>query len=69
MALIQTESSNLKRDTTNMALINHNVKAYEIHKNVQAKRIEKEEELNNMKNQIQELKSLLELALNTQQTN
>lgn len=64
MSLIQTESSNLKRDTNNMALINNNVKAYEIYKKSILEKSKKEEELNTMKNQIQELKNLLELALN-----
>lgn len=64
MALIQSQVSYLKRDTTNMALINHNVRAYEIFKQVQETKKIKEEEINTLKTQLEEMKALLNLALN-----
>ena len=67
MALIQTEAKNLLRDTSNMALINNNVKAYELYKKVRNKHQEKDEKIQNLESQVNELKSILTLLLNSQQ--
>lgn len=64
MALIQTEASHLLRDTTNMAVISNNVKAYEIFKKNKEKQIQRDSELSDLRSQLEEMKTLLNLVLN-----
>lgn len=66
MSLIQTESKNLIRDTNNMALINNNVKAFESYKKIKLIQKEKDIKINSLESEIQELKSIMNLILNSQ---
>ncbi len=64
MSLVQTESKNLIRDTSNMALINNNVKAYEAYKNIKNIQKDKDNKINSLESELQELKSIMNLILN-----
>jgi hypothetical protein len=67
MALIQTEASHLLRDTTNMAVISNNVKAYEIFKKNKEKQIQRDSEISDLRSQLEEMKTLLNLVLNKEE--
>jgi hypothetical protein len=67
MALIQTEASHLLRDTSNMAVISNNVKAYEIFKRNKEKQIQRDSELSDLRSQLEEMKTLLNKVLNKEE--
>lgn len=68
MALIQTEATHLLRDTTNMAVISNNVKAYEIFKKNKEKQIQRDNEISDLRSQLEEMKALLQnLVLNKEE--
>lgn len=67
MALIQTEASHLLRDTSNMAVISNNVKAYEIFKKNKEKQIQRDSELSDLRSQLEEMKTLLNKVLNKEE--
>lgn len=67
MALIQTEASHLLRDTTNMAVISNNVKAYEIFKKNKEKQSQRDSEISDLKGQLEEMKTLLNKVLNKEE--
>lgn len=63
MALIQTETSGFLRDTSNMSLVNSNKKAYDIYKQQAKIRAQKEKEIQDLKNELAELKELIKSKL------
>jgi diphthamide synthase (EF-2-diphthine--ammonia ligase) len=68
MALVQTETTGFLRDTTNMALVNNDTRAYEIHKRQSAQRRKQETETQELKDQVQELKDLVAQLKPTKRT-
>lgn len=65
MSLIQTEANNLIRDTSNMALINNNVKAFKAYKKTKLIQTEKDNKIESLENELKELKSIINLVLNS----
>mgnify|MGYP000925864499 CR=1 FL=1 len=56
---VQTDVPYLLRDKSNMAIINNDVRKYELYKKSKANQKKKDEELIELKNQLQEMKEML----------
>jgi len=63
---VQTDVPYLLRDKTNMAIINNDVRKYELYKKNKSIQKKKDEEMIELKNQIQEMREILSKI--TQQT-
>ena len=60
---VQTDVPYLIRDKTNMAIINNDVRKYELYKKNKTNQKKKDEELSELKNQLQEMKEMLAQVL------
>jgi len=56
---VQTDVPYLLRDKTNMAIINNDVRKYELYKKSKANQKKKDEELSELKTQLKEMKDML----------
>ena len=63
MALLQTETGGFLRDTSNMALVSNNKKAYDIYKQQIKIRQQKDQEIETLKSELEELKKLIKEKL------
>ena len=63
MVLVETETKGYVRDTTNMSLINTNKKSYDIYKSQKKIQLKKQEEINELKNELNSLKDLLKTVI------
>lgn len=63
MALLQTETGSFLRDTSNMALVSNNKKAYDIYKQQIKIKQQKDQEIQTLKNELEELKKLIKEKL------
>lgn len=68
MPLIKTETAGFMRDTSNMALINNNTRAYEIYKNQKKAQSNRQKEIAELKDEIEGLKKLLHSVINQSTT-
>ncbi len=66
---VQTDVPYLLRDKTNMAIINNDVRKYELYKKSKANQKKKDEELSELKTQLKEMKDMLTQVLQQKESN